>query len=121
MGGLSQFGLYGENGLGWKGGAGFPGVAPMHSPTVVGIFPLVNAGLTALQLLWLKEIVDQTLVFLKGGSSPACPRTVTPWSTSPRSNEAQLVEASAQGPGRPLKHAPSRQRVPQLCPWGYCG
>ena len=43
------------------------GVAPMHSPPVVYLFLLVNIGLTTLQLVWLKEIIDQAFVLASGG------------------------------------------------------
>ena len=41
-------------------------VAPMHSPAVVGLFLLVNIGLTLLQVIWLKEILEKVASLLRG-------------------------------------------------------
>ena len=68
--GLSQFGYYGPlNIMGFEimiGSGSGAGVAPLHSPAVVGLFLLVNIFLTFLQIMWLKEIYDQAILLLSG-------------------------------------------------------
>lgn len=63
--GLSQFGYIemGSSGDGGTAGA----VAPPHSPPIVALFLAVNVGLSVLQLVWLKEIIDMGIVVLRGG------------------------------------------------------
>jgi hypothetical protein len=66
--GLAQLGYYGnDTGGGSLESSVGKGVAPMHSKAVVLLFLVVNIGLTSLQVLWLKEIIDNALVLVKGG------------------------------------------------------
>jgi hypothetical protein len=76
--GLAQFGYSGRvqvAGMAFViGGSTTSGVAPMHSPAVVGLFLVVNIGLTLLQVIWLKEILEKIITILRGekiaGSKP---------------------------------------------------
>jgi hypothetical protein len=77
--GLMQFGYNGAvhvAGLALEIGSTFPsGIAPLHSPAIVGLFLFVNIGLTFLQVIWLKEILDQAAILLSGGEISGSPST----------------------------------------------